>query len=156
MPSRRDAIAMSVEEAVAFLDSQPFGVLATTDGRGDPHLVNIGYSTDGLEAVYMTSFPKAQKVVNIERNPRAGLLVEHTMPYGEIRGVLLRGSARVVRDRDQIAHWYHHIKQRSAPLLPDDNLPPVDDEALISKRLLIALDVDRVSTWDHRKLHGVY
>lgn len=156
MPSRRDAIVMTPDEQVAFLDSVPFGVLATSDGRGDPHLVNIGYATDGLACVYMTSFPAAQKVVNIERNPRTALLVEHTVPYGQIRGVLLRGSARIVRDRDQIATWYHRIKDRSTPLLPDDNLPPVDDDALIGKRILIALDVDRVSSWDHRKLHGAY
>jgi nitroimidazol reductase NimA-like FMN-containing flavoprotein (pyridoxamine 5'-phosphate oxidase superfamily) len=158
MPSRRDQISMESDEQEEFLAGEPFGVLATLDPKGFPHLVNIGFCIDGLRTVYMTSFANAQKVRNVRRCDQASILIERTVPYGEICGVLLRGRARVVETSSDVADWYTQIKNRTAPLLPPTNLPPVDDSKLIAKRVVIALDVDveRTSSWDHRKLNGVY
>jgi PPOX class probable F420-dependent enzyme len=156
LPSRRYDIRMDVAERAAFLNGHPFGVLGTIGPTGYPHLVNIGFALDGPGAVVMSSFRRAQKVRNVERLPQASLLVEATAPYSEIRGVLLSGSAEVVADREQVAHWYLRMKERSARILGPDNLPPIDDEQVMSKRVLIVLSVDDVISWDHRKLGGIY
>jgi len=36
-------------------------------------------------AIYMTSYAKAQKVVNIQRNPKVGLMIETGRNYGDFR-----------------------------------------------------------------------
>jgi PPOX class probable F420-dependent enzyme len=156
VPSRRADIQLTPDEQREFLAEQLFGVLATVGPSGYPHQVTIGYAMDGLDAVVMSSFTQAQKVVNARRSPRASFLVEQTAPYGEIRGVLFRGSAVVVDDPDQVASWYYRIKERSERLPVDTDLPPIDDEKLLAKRVLVVLTVEHTVSWDHRKLGGVY
>jgi nitroimidazol reductase NimA-like FMN-containing flavoprotein (pyridoxamine 5'-phosphate oxidase superfamily) len=156
MPSRRDDIQMTPQERHDFLEHQPFGVLGTFGPSGYPHLVSIGFALDGTDRVVMSSFGAAQKVRNIERSPRASLLVETTTPYSEIRGVLLTGQARVVDDHDTVVAWWYRMKEQAAALLGPSNIPPVDDERVLAKRVLLVLDVEQVASWDHRKLAGVY
>jgi hypothetical protein len=147
---------MTAVEQLEFLSGQPFGSFATIGPTGAPHQVNIGFTLDGADRVMMTSFTAAQKVKNLERSPKASLLVEVTAPYAEIRGVLLTGSIDVIHDREQVAHWYWRLKEHSDELLPPDNLPFVDHERIIPKRVLLALSVEHRVSWDHRKLGGVY
>jgi hypothetical protein len=156
MPSRRDDIAMTIAEQVAFLDDQPFGVLATVGPAGDPHQVTIGFDLDGPDRIVMSSFRAAQKVVNARRTPRASFLVETPTPYAEIRGVLLTGSIAVVDDRARVAEWFQRTEARSARLLDAATLPPMDVGKVIDKRALLVLSVERRASWDHRKLGGVY
>jgi hypothetical protein len=156
VPSRRADITMSADEQMAFLDGQLFGVLATIGPSGHPHQVTIGYARDGLDAIVMSSFAAAQKVVNVRRSPPASFLVEVPAPYSEIRGVLFAGEAAVVDDREEVARWYYRIKERGEALPIDTNLPSIDDEKLLAKRVLIVLTVEQAITWDHRKLGGVY
>src|SRR5262245_8701649 len=104
----------------------------------------------------MSSFAQAQKVRNVQRTPRASFLAEIAHPYGEIRGVLLTGGAAVVDDREEVRSWYYRIKERSENLPVDTNLPPIDDEQLLAKRVLVVLKVSHTVSWDHRKLGGVY
>jgi len=147
---------MDQDEQVAFLESHPFGVLGTIGPSGYPHLINVGFALDGSAAVVMSSFSRAQKVRNVQREPRASLLVETTARYNEIRGVLLCGPTEVVDDRVLVASWYYRMKERSTRMLGPDNLPPIADEQVISKRVLLVLSPHKVVSWDHRKLGGVY
>jgi nitroimidazol reductase NimA-like FMN-containing flavoprotein (pyridoxamine 5'-phosphate oxidase superfamily) len=147
---------MSAAETMSFLEEQPFGVLATIGPSGAPHQVTIGYAPSDVSRLYMTSFRAAQKVANIRRDSRASLLVEVTVPYREIRGALMTGAARVIDDLDQVTAWHRRLSERSSRLLPPDMLPPSDYEKIIPKRVLIELAVERLVTWDHRKLGGVY
>lgn len=156
MAVKRNEIAMTAAERVEFLDSQPFGVLATIGATGFPHQVNVGFVLDGDDEVVMSSFRSAQKVVNVQRAQQASLLVEVTAPYRDIRGALLSGTASIVDDPALVASWHYRMKDRTAALLPPDNLPFVDDEKILPKRVLIVLAVERAITWDHRKLGGVY
>ena len=156
MASARSAIEMTIEEQAAFLAQEPFGVLGPVGRRGHPHLVTIGFAVDDDGSVVMTSFRSAQKVVNARRAPQGSLLVERPGPYGEIQGVLLRGRVTVVDDPTEVARCYHQVKRRSDALLDMSEFPPVDDEALIGKRVALVLAVEHRSSWDHAKLHGVY
>ena len=40
-------------------------------------------------AFYMTSYAKAQKVLNVRRNPEVGVMVETGDSYAELRGVMV-------------------------------------------------------------------
>ena len=65
--NRRQQIQLSPDEQAVFFREQRKAALATLDQDGFPHLVAMNYFVkDG--AFYMTSYGKAQKVVNIRRN----------------------------------------------------------------------------------------
>jgi nitroimidazol reductase NimA-like FMN-containing flavoprotein (pyridoxamine 5'-phosphate oxidase superfamily) len=98
MPSRRDLIRMSDEEALAYLRSQCKAVLGTIGKDGMPHLVTLYYGVDPEGCIVLTSFAKAQKVLNVERDPRATLCVESGDSYHEIKSVMAQCSAEVIRD----------------------------------------------------------
>ena len=88
---------MSKEEVDAFLDSKPGWMMLTTQGKdGYPHTVPIGYFRDG-DRIFMGCRDNTQKVVNIERNSKVSLVVEDGTTMSDLRGLLLRGNAKVVR-----------------------------------------------------------
>jgi hypothetical protein len=147
---------MTFEEQDAFLSQEPFGVLGTIGPKGHPHLVSMGFALDGRDLVVMTSFRSAQKVFNAGRTPHASLLVERPGPYGDIQGTLLSGRLTVADDHDAVTRSYHLVKDRSERLIDTSKLPAVDDDWLISKRVALVLAVEQRSSWDHRKLLGVY
>ncbi|HKN11760.1 MAG TPA: pyridoxamine 5'-phosphate oxidase family protein [Candidatus Binatus sp.] len=67
MPSRQSLIKFNRDEQEQFLNKNLKAALATLDKNGFPHVVAMNYFyIDG--AIYMTSYGKAQKVVNIRRN----------------------------------------------------------------------------------------
>src|SRR5678815_5529206 len=73
--SRRQQIQLSPDEQAAFFRERKKAALATIDKDGFPHVVAMNYlARDG--AFYMTSYGKAQKVVNIRRNPKVALMIE--------------------------------------------------------------------------------
>ena len=86
--------------------------------------MTIGFARSELDSVYMTSFRSAQKVANINRDPRASLLVEVTRPYRDICGALITGAATVIDDLEQvpesvfqIREWVEEVHHHIVPLL---------------------------------------
>jgi nitroimidazol reductase NimA-like FMN-containing flavoprotein (pyridoxamine 5'-phosphate oxidase superfamily) len=79
---RRQQIRLSPDEQVAFFRERKKAALATIDKDGFPHVVAMNYyARDG--AFYMTSYGKAQKVVNIRRNPKVALMIEAGDEYAD-------------------------------------------------------------------------
>jgi PPOX class probable F420-dependent enzyme len=156
MPSRRQQIAMTDDERTAFLDEQRVLNVATIGPTGHPHLVAMWYATlDGHPSFW--TFGKSQKIVNLRRDPRITALVESGDSYGELRGVELVGTARIVEDFDEIvaigravAAKYQGTEVASSP----EVLAFLEDQA--RKRVGVVIDVDRVVSWDHTKLAGSY
>lgn len=54
------------------LASHNIHTLATNREDGWPQATTVGYVNDGLR-IYVMTFPEAQKVVNIQRDPRVSL-----------------------------------------------------------------------------------
>src|SRR5262245_56602784 len=95
--NRRQQIRLSPDEQAAFFRERKKAALATIDGDGFPHVVAMNYfALDG--AFYMTSYGKAQKVVNIRRNPKVALMIEAGDEYAELRGVMIRGRCEILED----------------------------------------------------------
>src|SRR5215475_1310158 len=96
MPSdRRQQIRLSPDEQAAFFRERKKAALANIDKDGFPHVVAMNYfASDG--AFYMTSYGKAQKVVNIRRNPKVALMMESGDSYAELRGVMIRGRCEIL------------------------------------------------------------
>ena len=89
------------EQIAAYLDSRPgWAVLSTIDKDGFPHSVPLGFFRLGSDVV-MGVRDGTRKVTNIERNPNVSVLLEDGSTMADIRGVMLQGHARIVRERDE-------------------------------------------------------
>src|ERR1700756_2130721 len=99
--NRRRQIQLSPDEQTAFFREQRKAAFATLDQHGFPHVVAMNYfAKDG--AFYMTSYAKAQKVLNIRRNPKVALMIESGNFYAELRGVMVRGHCEIVEGADAV------------------------------------------------------
>lgn len=89
---------LSDEEIEAFLDSRPgWATLSTIDKDGFPHSVPLGYFRLGRDII-MGVRDGTRKVANVESNPNVSIMLEDGSTMADIRGVLLQGHARIVRE----------------------------------------------------------
>ncbi len=146
--NRRRQIRFTPEEQAEFLRENSKCALATIDKDGFPHVVAMGfYVEDG--AFYMTSYAKAQKVLNIRRNPRVGLMVETGDTYGTLRGVMVRGTCEIIEDVEAVRQVMNHRREAR-----ESGRQGAVDRA--PKRVVLKIVPHKVATWDHRKLGGRY
>ena len=136
---------MSKEEVDAFLDSKPGWMMLTSQGRdGYPHTVPIGYFRDG-DRIFMGCWDNTQKVKNIERNPKVSLVIEDGKTMSDLRGILFRGDASVVReDEERLKISRLAAKKRGAP---EDEWPTTASAGAV----FIKVDSPRVTSWDYSK-----
>ncbi|HXW83681.1 MAG TPA: pyridoxamine 5'-phosphate oxidase family protein, partial [Candidatus Binataceae bacterium] len=102
-------------------------------------------------AFYMTSYGKAQKVVNIRRNPKVAVMVESGRSYSELQGVMARGQCEIIEDPAQMREALRSIAPRTAA-----GGVPREASSSIPKRVLLKIVPARISSWDHTKLGGRY
>lgn len=147
--NRRRQIRLTADEQAGFLRENGKAALATLDADGFPHVVAMGYFfEDG--AFYMTSYAKAQKVLNIRRNPKVGLMVESGDSYAELRGVMVRGNCEIIADTETVRQAMQRRRRGAGARAPSEG---VDSAA---KRVLLKLTPEKIVSWDHRKLGGRY
>ena len=152
MPSnRREQIQLSPDEQAAFFRERKKAALATIDKDGFPHVVAMNYfARDG--AFYMTSYGKAQKVVNVRRNSKVALMVESGDSYAELRGGMIRGHCEVLEGEDAVKAAFEaraDAQSNPAPVQPGA-------QASTPKRVVLKIVPQKVISWDHRKLGGRY
>ena len=154
MPSRRDLIRMSEEESLAYLRTECKAVLGTIGKDGMPHLVTLYYGVDPEGRIVVTSFAKAQKVVNVERDPRATISVESGATYHEIKSVMAQCRAEIIREFDEVREAMQYIRTAN----PRPHTPEAREQitASYTKRVVIRLTPYRYISWDHSKLDGKY
>lgn len=112
------------------------------------------FAVDGDEIV-MWTYAKSQKAVNLRRDPRCALHVEEGLAYDELRGVLIQGKARLIEEFDAIVEIGKALYERytlPAVGVPVDEGPIVELERQARKRVGIAVPMEQVASWDHRKL----
>jgi PPOX class probable F420-dependent enzyme len=152
--SRRDQIQMSDAELRAFLGEQRTVVCATNGARGWPHLMPLWYVVRDRE-IWAWTYAKSQKVRNLERDPRATLQIEAGDTYDQLRGVMLEATAELVRDTETVAALGAEILGRYG----DSSVSVEVNEAIRAqarKRVGLRFVVQRIASWDHRKLGGIY
>lgn len=156
MPSRRDAIAMTPDEVRAYLGSRSRIIVVTNGPGGMPHPVPMNYGIDGEGRIVITSFARSQKVRNLERDPRAALLVESGETYAELAAVIAWADAEIVREPDRVAELMRLV--RAAPTLAASIGPERDEQvrASLAKRVVVRFTPFRTASWDHAKLGGFY
>ena len=149
--NRRRQIQLSPDEQAAFFREQRKAALATLDQHDFPHVVAMNYfAKDG--AFYMTSYAKAQKVVNIRRNPKVALMIEKGDAYAELRGVMMRGRCEIIDGADAVRSVFTGMAEArgttpSRPSGAGDSAP---------KRVVLKITPEKITSWDHSKLGGRY
>jgi PPOX class probable F420-dependent enzyme len=148
--STRERIKMAEAEQLAFLDEEKTVIVTSFGPRGWPHSMPMWFVVRDGE-VWMWTYRTSQKVTNVERDPRATLLVEAGETYDQLRGVMIEAEAEVVDDFDALLDLGHELFGRYTPGVEG---PEVDAaiEAQARKRVGIRFHPRRVVSWDHRKL----
>lgn len=156
MPSRRDVIRMTPEEVRSYLSGQRRIVLVTIGPDGMPHPLPMNYGLDAEGRVLITSFRKSQKVKNLERDPRATLLVESGEAYAELKAVVLYCEVELIADPDAIATFMREVRADSAMAESLSAGMSAQVRASLSKRVVLRCTPFRTVSWDHGKLAGFY
>jgi len=140
---------MSPEEVDAFVASRRVATLCTFNHDGTIHAVAMWYGF--LEgAVAFETKVKSQKAQNIRRDRRATCLFEAGEAYAELRGVELVGHLEIVEDPARMHELGVSVYERYYGEYREELRPAI--EALLYKRIVAKLVVDRTVSWDHRKL----
>lgn len=156
MPSRRDLIRMSAQEVAEYLRKQGRIILVTNGPEGLPHPVPMNYGVDDEGRILITSFAKSQKVKNLERDPRASLLVESGDTYADLKSVIAYADAEIIRDPDEVAQLLPLVT--AAEQLSESIGKKMSEQvrASLAKRVMLRFTPFRVVSWDHAKLAGYY
>lgn len=148
--NQRSHIKMSADEVRNFLDEERTTTMCSMHPDGSIHAVAMWYALlDGV--ITVETKEKSQKVQNLRRDPRVTFLVEAGGRYEELRGVEIVGRARLIEDPDSI--WNFGVMMWERYMGPYDETQKPFVEAMMRKRLLVTVDVDRTVSWDHRKLN---
>jgi PPOX class probable F420-dependent enzyme len=153
MALKRSQIEMSDAEVRAFLERQRTIVLTSIGPRGFPHPMPMWFLLEDDGAVRMTTFRKSQKVRNLERDPRVSLLAEDGEIYAELRGVVIESRAELLPDTDLALDTMIRIAGGDAPA---SEAARTGMRRIAEKRIVIRCKPERVLSWDHRRLGGVY
>ncbi len=149
--NQRDAIKMSQEEIVSFIERSRIATMATVGPNGMPHLVAMWYGViDGK--IYFETKSKSQKVTNLRRDPNIVASIEAGDTYDQLRGVSIEGTAHIIEDTSDPEWWATGVSvfERYTAPYTEETRPFV--EMMMNKRVVVRIDPTRMRSWDHRKL----
>ena len=152
MASGRSAVRLTDEEQREFLTSNMKVQVATVGPDGAPHLTTLFYALDDEDRITFWTYGSSQKIANLRRDPRLSALVEDGVDYAELRGVSIRGTARLVEDYDEVRALGARVMARMAGGV---DLGELGDQILdkqATKRVGVVIEPERVASWDHRKM----
>jgi PPOX class probable F420-dependent enzyme len=156
VPSRREEIKLTPAEQAELLSSERVVVVSSLGPRGWPHSMPMWYVVREGE-IWVWTYAKSQKVRNLERDPRATLLIETGHEYTELRGIQIEAVAELIRDPERVVDYAKEMTIRYA-----EGIESVEGDAAAAleaqapKRVAIRFEARRTATWDHRKLGGTY
>ena len=152
--SRRDLIKMTDDEVDEFLHGRHTMNVATIGKDGRPHLVAMwyGFTPDGALAWW--TYGKSQKVLNLQRDPRITCLVETGDSYDKLRGVEIVGTGVILEDREDVMAVGRSVFERYTG--PWSDAAEGGVAQMGAKRVAVKIEVEKMVTWDHTKLGGVY
>ena len=154
---------MTDAEVQQFLGSGHTLIVTTVGKDGHPHSAPMWFWVEDGKPAFR-SFTKSQKIVNLQRDRRITVLMEEGRAYAELKGVMIRGTARLVDGADDPARLLEAYGRLAAkyPMVGDE---PVELEAdaleaafgrFAPKNTLVIVEPERIASWDHTKLGGSY
>ena len=154
--SRRGQIQLTADEQRELIEGERVVAVASLGPRGWPHVMPLWYVPRDGE-IWIYTYAKSQKARNLERDPRATLMIETGVEYGELRGVQIEAEARIHRQFEAVFELAKELTLRYA-----EGLSSIEGDAAQAlaaqarKRVAVHFRPRRVASWDHRKLGGGY
>ncbi|HEX7856164.1 MAG TPA: pyridoxamine 5'-phosphate oxidase family protein [Sphingobium sp.] len=152
MPSRRELIQMRPEEIRQYLEGQRRIIVVTNGPDGMPHPVPMNYGLDAEGCIIVTAFRKSQKIVNLERDPRASLLVESGETYHELKSVIVYAHAQILCDPDTVMEKMRLIRSSESLTIAEGTDAQAQVRASMAKRAIVLFTPYKYVSWDHAKL----
>lgn len=147
--NERSRIAMTDEEVATYLERSRTATMATNGPSGTPHVIAMWYALiDGQ--IWFETKSRSQKAQNLRRDSRITCMIEDGHTYDTLRGVSIEGRGTIVEDPDEIWDVGVSVWERYSGPYSEEVKPLV--EFMLQKRIAVRVDVDRVRSWDHRKL----
>jgi len=147
--NERSKIAMTDEEIREFIEQSRIATMATIGPSGTPHLIAMWYAViDGV--IWFETKGKSQKVKNLRRDDRITISIESGHTYDQLRGVSIEGRAVIIDDPAVLWPVGVSVWERYNGPYSEDVKPFV--EMMLNNRVAVRVDVERIRTWDHRKL----
>lgn len=148
--NQRNAITMSDKEIADFIGHSRIATLGTLSANGSIHQVAMWYAVLNNNEIWLETKAKSQKAVNMRRNTHCSISIEAGHTYDQLRGVAIDGRAEIVDDADKLFAIGVSVWERyTGPYTPE--LKPFVEQ-MIQKRIAIRIHVNRIRSWDHRKL----
>jgi PPOX class probable F420-dependent enzyme len=154
MAKKRGQIKMSDDELWKFIEERKSLQVATIGADGAPHLTTLWFAIVDGEIAFET-FTKSQKIVNLKRDPRIAVLVEDGIKYNELRGVAINGRAELIEDPAVVFRYAREVTRKNQPEVPAEHLDAAA-KMMAAKRTVVVVKPEKIVSWDHRKLGGVY
>jgi PPOX class probable F420-dependent enzyme len=128
------------------LDKRLVGVLATLEPSGAVHAVPLWFARDD-EAILFATGSRSRKVRNLERDPRATLVLHDSRPGFEVCGASIRGRVEIVHGAaaEELVAQVHHryVTEAGLRLSAAERFLAGDDVAL-------RYVPEATMTWDER------
>lgn len=148
---------MNAAETRAFLESRLRIILVTNGVKAYPHPVPMSFILDNRQRILMSTFRKSQKVRNLQRDPRASLLVESGIRYDELASVLMYADAEIIDELEAVAEVTEKMMDKEERLTgqrPESELEQA--RTTFAKRVVLRFTPNAMVSWDHGKLAGRY
>lgn len=152
--NRRHMIRMDESEIDSFIEAQKSLQVGTIERDGSIHLSTLWFAYVDKKVVFET-YTKSQKIKNLQRDPRITLLWEDGDVYDSVRGVMVKGNARLVTDHAEVFPLALEVMRRNQPDISEELLEQAATH-MAAKRTAVIVEPLKVVSWDHRKLSGVY
>ena len=152
MPNARDSIQLTTAEQDELIGDARILQVASIGPDGRPHLVPMWFVRDDEGLLAFTTYGRAQKVKNLERDPRITVLAETGTGYNELRGLSIDGTAEIVNDPHVTARVLQLVGARYGDRPRPDADPNLEPPPPAYKRVTVRIHPERVRSWDHRKL----
>lgn len=156
--SRRDQIRLTDEEISEYLRSSRTIILVSNGKDGYPHPMPMWFAIDDDNNIYMTTFRKSQKVNNLRNNPQVALLVESGDAYQELKSLLIYTEVEFVDDVEGTRDILLQISLQRGDISSEDASSEIQEGMLktAAKRIGMKFTPNKIVSWDHSKLGGVY
>ena len=155
MAAGRQAVQLDEAEIAEFLASHMKVQIGTLDASGGPHLTTLYYVLDDDGRIAFWTYGASQKIVNLRRDPRIACLIEEGDEYFDLRGVSIRGRARLVEDYEGIRAIGHKVATAMAGGIDLGVEGNAIVDAQAKKRVGVIVEPLKVASWDHSKMSAL-
>ena len=155
--SRRNQIELSEEEISEYLMKSRTMILVSNGKDGYPHPMPMWYAIDDKKCIYMTTFRKSQKIINLRKNPKAALLIESGDAYQELKSLIIYTNVELIEEVEAVRDILEQIALQRGDMQKDANEDIREGMMKTAeKRIGMKYKPKRIVSWDHSKLGGVY